>query len=264
MRAYLDLLRHVLEQGTAKADRTGTGTRSVFGWQMRFDLAAGFPLVTTKKLHLKSIVQELIWFLRGDTNIAWLNERGVTIWDEWADIKGELGPIYGKQWRAWPTADGGTVDQIAWAIDEIKRNPDSRRLVVSAWNVGELPKMALMPCHTLFQFYVADGKLSCQLYQRSADIFLGLPFNIASYALLTCMMAQATGLEPGEFVHTLGDAHLYANHVKQAREQLSRVPRALPTLRLNPDVRSLFDFRYEDIAIEGYDPYPAIRAPVAV
>jgi thymidylate synthase len=264
MRAYLDLLRHVLEQGTAKADRTGTGTRSVFGWQMRFDLTAGFPLVTTKKLHLKSIVQELIWFLRGDTNIAWLNERGVTIWDEWADIKGELGPIYGKQWRAWPTADGGAIDQIAWAIDEIKRNPDSRRLVVSAWNVGELPKMALMPCHTLFQFYVADGKLSCQLYQRSADIFLGLPFNIASYALLTCMMAQATGLEPGEFVHTLGDAHLYANHVKQAREQLSRVPRALPTLRLNPVVRSLFDFRYEDIAIEGYDPYPAIRAPVAV
>ncbi|HET7358950.1 MAG TPA: thymidylate synthase [Rhodanobacteraceae bacterium] len=263
MRAYLDLLRHVLEQGTAKADRTGTGTRSVFGWQMRFDLAAGFPLVTTKKLHLKSIVQELIWFLRGDTNIAWLNERGVTIWDEWADIHGELGPVYGKQWRAWPTAEG-SVDQMAWVVDEIKRNPDSRRLVVSAWNVGELPKMALLPCHTLFQFYVAGGKLSCQLYQRSADIFLGLPFNIASYALLTRMMAQATGLQPGEFVHTLGDAHLYANHVEQAREQLSRVPRPLPTLRLNPEVRSLFDFRYEDVAIEGYEPHPAIRAPVAV
>lgn len=264
MKAYLDLLRHVLDHGTEKADRTGTGTRSVFGWQMRFDLNEGFPLVTTKKLHLKSIVHELIWFLRGDTNVAYLKEHGVSIWDEWADADGNLGPVYGKQWRAWPTADGGAVDQIRWVVDEIKRNPDSRRLIVSAWNVGELPKMALMPCHSLFQFYVADGKLSCQLYQRSGDIFLGVPFNIASYALLTHMMAQVCGLGVGDFVHTLGDAHLYSNHVEQARLQLTREPRPLPRLVLNPEVRVLEDFRYEDIAIEGYDPHPAIKAPVAV
>ena len=264
MKAYLDLLRHVLEHGTEKADRTGTGTRSVFGWQMRFDLAAGFPLVTTKKLHLKSIVHELVWFLRGDTNIAYLKEHGVSIWDEWADADGNLGPVYGKQWRAWPTADGGAVDQIRWVVDEIKRNPDSRRLIVNAWNVGELPKMALMPCHTLFQFYVADGKLSCQLYQRSGDIFLGVPFNIASYALLTHMVAQVCGLGVGDFVHTLGDAHLYSNHVEQARLQLAREPRPLPRLVLNPEVRKLEDFRYEDVAIEGYAPHPAIKAPVAV
>jgi thymidylate synthase len=264
MQAYLDLLRHVLEHGTPKADRTGTGTRSVFGWQMRFDLRQGFPLVTTKKLHLKSIVHELIWFLRGDTNIAYLREHGVGIWDEWADANGDLGPVYGRQWRAWPTTDGGVVDQIAWVIDEIRRNPDSRRLVVSAWNVGELPKMALQPCHALFQFYVADGRLSCQLYQRSGDIFLGVPFNIASYALLTHMVAQVCGLGVGDFVHTLGDAHLYNNHVEQARLQLSRTPRALPRLRLNPDVRSIFDFRYEDVSVEGYDPHPAIKAAVAV
>lgn len=264
MQPYLDLLRHVLEHGAEKSDRTGTGTRSVFGWQMRYDLSKGFPLVTTKKLHLKSIVHELIWFLQGDTNTAYLKEHGVSIWDEWADAKGDLGPVYGAQWRAWPTADGKTVDQIAWVVDEIKRNPDSRRLIVSAWNVGELPKMALMPCHTMFQFYVANGKLSCQLYQRSGDIFLGVPFNIASYALLTHMVAQVTGLEPGDFVHTLGDAHLYSNHVEQAAKQLAREPRSLPKLVLNPDVRSLFDFRFEDIAITGYDPHPAIKAPVAV
>ena len=264
MRAYLDLLQHVLDHGTEKADRTGTGTRSVFGWQMRFDLAQGFPLVTTKKLHLKSIVHELIWFLQGDTNIAYLKEHGVSIWDEWADANGELGPVYGQQWRAWPTADGRTVDQLRWVVDEIKRNPDSRRLVVSAWNVGELSKMALMPCHALFQFYVADGKLSCQLYQRSGDIFLGVPFNIASYALLTHMIAQECGLGVGDFVHTLGDAHLYNNHLAQARLQLSREPRPLPRLQLNPDVRSVFDFRYEDIAITGYEPHGAIKAPVAV
>ncbi len=264
MHAYLDLLRHVLDHGTDKTDRTGTGTRSVFGWQMRFDLGEGFPLVTTKKLHLKSIVHELIWFLRGDTNIAYLKEHGVRIWDEWADPNGELGPVYGQQWRAWPTADGGVVDQISWVIDEIRRNPDSRRLIVSAWNVGELPKMALMPCHTLFQFYVADGKLSCQLYQRSGDIFLGVPFNIASYALLTHMVAQVCGLRVGDFVHTLGDAHLYNNHVEQARLQLTRDVRPPPQLKLNPTVRSIFDFRYEDIAIEGYQPHPAIKAPVAV
>lgn len=271
MKAYLDLLRHVLEHGAGKMDRTGTGTRSVFGWQMRFDLAEGFPLVTTKKLHLKSIVHELIWFLKGDTNIAYLKENGVSIWDEWADAAGNLGPVYGKQWRAWPTADGGAVDQIRWVVDEIRRNPDSRRLIVSAWNVGELPKMALMPCHTLFQFYVAPaaapgqvGKLSCQLYQRSGDIFLGVPFNIASYALLTHMVAQVCGLGVGDFVHTLGDAHLYSNHVEQARLQLTREPRPLPRLVLNPGVRALEDFRYEDVAIEGYEPYPAIKAPVAV
>jgi thymidylate synthase len=264
MRQYLDLLRHVLDHGAEKSDRTGTGTRSVFGYQMRFDLGAGFPLVTTKKLHLKSIVHELLWFLRGETNVAYLREHGVSIWDEWADANGELGPVYGRQWRAWNAGDGRTVDQIAWVIDEIRRNPDSRRLVVSAWNVGDLPKMALQPCHALFQFHVADGRLSCQLYQRSADIFLGVPFNIASYALLTHMVAQVCGLQPGDFVHTLGDAHLYKNHVDQAREQLARAPYALPRLRLNPGVRSIVDFRYEDVAIEGYAPHAAIKAPVAV
>jgi thymidylate synthase len=264
VKQYLDLLRHVLEHGADKADRTGTGTKSVFGWQMRFDLAEGFPLVTTKKLHLRSIVHELIWFLRGQTNTKYLRDNGVTIWDEWADAEGELGPVYGRQWRSWSCPDGRTVDQIAWVVDEIRRNPDSRRLIVSAWNVADLPKMALMPCHTMFQFYVAGGKLSCQLYQRSGDIFLGVPFNIASYALLTHMVAQATNLEPGDFVHTLGDAHLYSNHFEQAREQLSRSPRALPKLVLNPDVRSLFDFTYDDIAVAGYEPHAAIRAPVAV
>ena len=264
MQAYLDVLRHVLEHGTPKADRTGTGTRSVFGHQMRFDLNAGFPLVTTKKLHIKSIVHELIWFLRGDTNIAYLREHGVRIWDEWADANGDLGPVYGRQWRAWPTAGGGVVDQMAWVVNEIKTHPDSRRLVVSAWNVGELPKMALQPCHALFQFYVADGRLSCQLYQRSGDIFLGVPFNIASYALLTHMIAQVCGLGVGDFVHTLGDAHLYNNHVEQARLQLTRPPRPLPQLVLNPQVHSLFDFQYADIGVENYDPWPAIKAPVAV
>jgi thymidylate synthase len=264
MQPYLELLRHVRDHGTEKSDRTGTGTRSVFGWQMRYDLARGFPLVTTKKLHLRSIVHELIWFLQGDTNVAYLKENGVSIWDEWADANGDLGPVYGRQWRAWPTADGKVVDQIAWVVDEIKRNPDSRRLIVSAWNVGELPKMALMPCHAMFQFYVANGKLSCQLYQRSGDIFLGIPFNIASYALLTHMIAQVTGLEVGDFVHTLGDAHLYSNHIEQADKQLLREPRALPKLSLNPEVKSIFDFRFEDVAIVDYDPYPAIRAPVAV
>ncbi len=264
MKQYLDLLGHVLEHGTEKSDRTGTGTRSVFGWQMRFDLNEGFPLVTTKKLHLRSIIHELLWFLRGETNIAYLKDNGVSIWDEWADADGELGPVYGKQWRRWQAADGGEIDQIKWVVEEIKRNPDSRRLIVSAWNVADLSKMALMPCHAFFQFYVADGKLSCQLYQRSGDIFLGVPFNIASYALLTHMVAQATGLGVGDFVHTLGDAHLYSNHLEQAREQLSRAPRALPRLLLDPAVKDVFDFRFEDIAIEGYDPHPPIKAPVAV
>ena len=264
MQAYLDLLRHVLDHGTDKADRTGTGTRSVFGWQMRFDLREGFPLVTTKKLHLRSIIHELLWFLRGETNVAYLRDNKVSIWDEWADADGELGPVYGKQWRRWSSADGREIDQLRNVVDEIRRNPDSRRLIVSAWNVADLPAMALQPCHALFQFYVADGRLSCQLYQRSGDIFLGVPFNIASYALLTHMVAQACDLQVGDFVHTLGDAHLYANHFDQAREQLSREPRRLPTLRLDPAVRDVFAFRFDDIAIEGYDPHPAIRAPVAV
>ncbi len=264
MRPYLDLLRHVLEHGDEKADRTGTGTRSVFGWQMRFDLDEGFPLVTTKKLHTRSIIHELLWFLQGETNIAYLKDNKVSIWDEWADADGELGPVYGKQWRSWEGADGQAIDQIRWVVDEIKRNPDSRRLIVSAWNVADLPKMALMPCHSLFQFYVVGGKLSCQLYQRSGDIFLGVPFNIASYALLTHMVAQVCDLGVGDFVHTLGDAHLYSNHFDQAREQLARTPGPLPKLRLNPDVRDILGFRYEDIEILDYHPQAAIKAPVAV
>lgn len=264
MRQYLDLLSDVLDHGAEKADRTGTGTRSVFGRQMRFDLSAGFPLVTTKKLHLRSIVHELLWFLRGDTNIAYLRDNKVSIWDEWADAEGNLGPVYGHQWRRWQGANGQEFDQMQWLLDEIRRNPDSRRLVISAWNVADLPKMALQPCHALFQFYVADGTLSCQLYQRSADIFLGVPFNIASYALLTHMVAQACDLGVGDFVHTLGDAHLYSNHLEQAREQLTRTPRPLPRLSLNAGVRDLFAFRYEDVGVEAYDPWPAIRAPVAV
>ena len=264
MRQYLQLLAHVLEHGVAKGDRTGTGTRSVFGWQMRFDLSEGFPLVTTKKLHLRSIVHELLWFLRGDTNIAYLRDHQVKIWDEWADAEGQLGPVYGHQWRHWQGPDGREFDQMQWLLDEIRRNPDSRRLVVSAWNVADLPKMALPPCHAFFQFHVAAGKLSCQLYQRSADLFLGVPFNIASYALLTHMIAQACGLGVGDFVHTLGDAHLYVNHLEQAREQLTRGPRPLPRLVLNPDVRDLFAFRFEDVGFDAYDPWPAIRAPVAV
>jgi thymidylate synthase len=264
MRQYLDLLQRILDQGVPKADRTGTGTRSVFGHQMRFDLADGFPLTTTKKLHTKSIVYELLWFLRGETNIRFLNEHGVTIWDEWADEQGELGPIYGRQWRAWPTRDGETIDQISQVVDEIRANPDSRRLIVSAWNVADVPAMALPPCHLLFQFYVAGGRLSCQLYQRSADVFLGVPFNIASYALLTLMVAQVTSLVPGEFVHTFGDVHLYSNHVEQARLQLSREPRSLPTMRLEPSVRSIFDFRHEHFRLENYNPHPHISAPVAV
>ncbi len=264
MKPYLDLMRHVLEHGTRKDDRTGTGTLSVFGWQMRYDLAAGFPLVTTKKCHLRSIIHELLWFLQGDTNIRYLKENGVSIWDEWADENGNLGPVYGHQWRSWPRPDGGTIDQISEVVKTLKTNPDSRRIIVSAWNVADLDKMALAPCHAFFQFYVADGKLSCQLYQRSADIFLGVPFNIASYALLTMMMAQVTGLGLGDFVHTLGDAHLYLNHLDQAREQLSREPRQLPTMMLNPGVKDIFSFRFEDFTLAGYDPHPAIKAPVAV
>jgi thymidylate synthase len=264
MKAYQDLLRLALERGVRKDDRTGTGTLSLFGHQMRFDLSAGFPLVTTKKVHMKSIVHELLWFIAGSTNIAYLKENGVSIWDEWADAQGELGPVYGYQWRSWPAADGRKIDQIARVIEDIRLRPDSRRLIVSAWNVADVEDMALPPCHSLFQFYVANGKLSCQLYQRSADIFLGIPFNIASYALLTHMMAQVTGLEAGDFVHTLGDAHLYLNHVEQAKLQLTREPRPLPKLRLNPSIRSLFDFRFADISVEGYDPHPGIAAPIAV
>jgi len=264
MKPYLDLMRHVLEHGTRKHDRTGTGTLSVFGWQMRYDLAAGFPLVTTKKCHLRSIIHELLWFLQGDTNIGYLKENGVSIWDEWADENGDLGPVYGHQWRSWPKPDGSSIDQIGEVVKTLKQNPDSRRIIVSAWNVADLDRMALAPCHAFFQFYVADGRLSCQLYQRSADIFLGVPFNIASYALLTLMMAQVTGLKPGDFVHTLGDAHLYLNHLDQAREQLARAPRPLPTMTLNPEVKDIFAFRFEDFTLEGYDPHPAIKAPVAV
>jgi len=264
MRQYLDLMERILSRGVEKRDRTGTGTLSVFGHQMRFDLNQGFPLVTTKKLHLKSIVYELLWFLRGDTNVKYLNEHGVSIWDEWADERGDLGPVYGQQWRSWPAADGKTIDQMAGVVAAIRRNPDSRRLIVSAWNPAEVDKMALPPCHCLFQFYVADGRLSCQLYQRSADVFIGVPFNIASYALLTLMVAQVTELEPGEFVHTFGDAHLYLNHLDQARLQLARTPRRLPTMRLNPAVKDLFGFRYEDFALEGYEPHPHIKAKVAV
>jgi thymidylate synthase len=264
MRQYLDLMETVLARGFAKRDRTGTGTLSIFGHQMRFDLAQGFPLVTTKRLHVKSIIYELLWFLRGDTNVRWLQEHGVTIWDEWADAQGELGPIYGRQWRSWPACDGRTVDQIGGVVNEIRRNPDSRRLIVTAWNPADIDGMALPPCHCLFQFYVADGRLSCQLYQRSADTFLGVPFNIASYALLTMMVAHVTSLAPGEFVHTLGDAHLYLNHVNQAREQLRRAPFPLPQIRLNPDVKSILDFRYEDFSLEGYSAHPHIRAQVAV
>jgi thymidylate synthase len=264
MQQYLDLLQHILDTGASKTDRTGTGTLSCFGYQMRFDLSRGFPLVTTKKLHLKSIIYELLWFLRGDTNIGYLKEHGVSIWDEWADANGELGPVYGKQWRSWEGADGQVVDQISQLIQAIKKTPDSRRLIVSAWNVADLPKMALMPCHTIFQFYVADGKLSCQLYQRSADVFLGVPFNIASYALLTLMVAQVCDLEPGEFIHTFGDVHLYNNHLEQAKLQLSRTPYPLPVMKLNPAVKDIFQFRYEDFTLENYQSHPAIKAPVAV
>jgi thymidylate synthase len=264
MRAYLNLMQHVLAHGTRKSDRTGTGTTSVFGYQMRFNLQEGFPLVTTKKCHMKSIVHELLWFLQGSTNIKYLKDNGVSIWDEWADESGNLGPVYGKQWRSWATVDGRAVDQISEVIAQIRKNPDSRRLIVSAWNVGELDQMALAPCHAFFQFYVADGRLSCQLYQRSADIFLGVPFNIASYALLTLMVAQVCDLQPGDFVHTFGDAHLYSNHMEQTRLQLSREPRPLPTMKINPKVKNIFDFKFEDFALEGYDPHPAIKAPVAV
>jgi thymidylate synthase len=264
MQQYHDLLKHILEKGTDKTDRTGTGTKSVFGYQMRFDLAKGFPLVTTKKVHLRSIIHELLWFLKGETNIAYLKDNGVSIWDEWADSEGELGPVYGKQWRRWEGKNGQVVDQIASLVQEIKNNPDSRRLIVSAWNVAELPQMALMPCHSLFQFYVADGRLSCQLYQRSADVFLGVPFNIASYALLTHMIAQVCQLEPGDFVHTFGDVHVYSNHFEQVKLQLSRQPFPLPTLQLNPAVKDLFSFRFEDIEILNYQCHPAIKAPVAV
>lgn len=264
MKQYHDLLRHVLKHGAKKEDRTGTGTLSVFGYQMRFDLADGFPLMTTKKLHTKSIIHELLWFLKGDTNIKYLKDNGVSIWDEWADEKGNLGPVYGHQWRSWPTPEGDTIDQISKLIEGIKRNPDSRRHIVSAWNVAEVDKMALPPCHTLFQFYVANGRLSCQLYQRSADIFLGVPFNIASYAMLTMMVAQVCDLQPGEFVHTFGDAHIYLNHLEQVNLQLSREHRALPTLQLNPEVKDIFGFKYEDFELLNYNPHPAIKAPIAV
>jgi thymidylate synthase len=264
MQQYLDLMRHVLEHGHPKSDRTGTGTFSVFGWQMRFNLAAGFPLLTTKKLHTRSIIHELLWFLKGDTNIRYLKENGVSIWDDWADANGDLGPVYGYQWRSWHAPDGRVIDQIAQLVDGLKKNPDSRRHIVTAWNPADIEHMKLPPCHALFQFYVADGKLSCQLYQRSADIFLGVPFNIASYALLTLMVAQVCGYRPGEFVHTLGDAHLYTNHLEQARLQLAREPRTLPRLRINPEVRDLFAFRFEDFTLEGYEPHPHISAPVAV
>jgi thymidylate synthase len=264
MKSYLDLLRHILDQGSLKEDRTGTGTRSVFGYQMRFDLSEGFPLLTTKRLHLKSIIYELLWFLKGDTNVAYLQENGVRIWNEWADENGNLGPVYGKQWRSWEGTDGKSIDQISEAVDLIRRNPDSRRIIVNAWNVSDLPKMALSPCHCLFQFYVADGRLSCQLYQRSADVFLGVPFNIASYSLLTLMMAQVCSLKPGEFIHTFGDVHLYNNHLEQAREQLTRTPRSLPKLILNPEKKDIFDFEYEDITLTDYDPHPHIKASVAV
>jgi thymidylate synthase len=264
MKQYHDLLQHILDKGAQKHDRTGTGTISVFGYQMRFDLKEGFPMVTTKKLHLRSIIHELLWFLKGETNIKYLKDNGVSIWDEWADENGELGPVYGKQWRSWEGADGKTIDQISWLINEIKKNPDSRRLIISAWNVADLPRMALMPCHSLFQFYVAEGKLSCQLYQRSADVFLGVPFNIASYALLTLMVAQVCDLEPGDFVHSFGDVHLYNNHIEQARLQLSRTPFPLPTIRLNPEVKDIFGFRYEDFVLENYQCHPGIKAPVAI
>lgn len=264
MRQYLDLMRHVLRNGSEKNDRTGTGTRSIFGYQMRFDLAEGFPLCTTKKLHLRSIIYELLWFLRGDTNVAYLNQHGVSIWDEWADADGDLGPVYGRQWRSWPTANGESIDQLTELIEQIQNNPDSRRLLVSAWNVAQIPQMALAPCHALFQFYVSDGRLSCQLYQRSADIFLGVPFNIASYALLTHMLAQVTKLKAGEFIHTFGDAHLYNNHLQEAELQLSREPRPLPRLKINPNIESLFDFSFEDFELTGYDPHPHIKAPVSV
>jgi len=264
MLQYLDLVRHILEHGIEKSDRTGTGTLSVFGYQMCFDLAQGFPALTTKKLHLRSIIHELLWFLSGSTNVAYLREHGVTIWDDWADEDGELGPVYGKQWRSWPIPDGGSIDQISKVVDQIRRNPDSRRHIVSAWNVAEVDEMKLPPCHSLFQFWVANGRLSCQLYQRSADVFLGVPFNIASYALLTMMVARATDLEPAEFVHTLGDAHLYLNHLEQARLQLTREPRPLPRMEINPEVKSLFDYRYEDFQLTAYDPHPSIKAPIAV
>lgn len=264
MQVYHQLLQHLLDQGVQKSDRTGTGTISVFGYQMRFDLSEGFPLVTTKKLHLRSIIHELLWFLKGETNIAYLKENGVSIWDEWADSAGNLGPVYGKQWRSWEGANGQTIDQISEVVRTLKTNPDSRRIIVSAWNVADLPDMALAPCHCLFQFYVADGKLSCQLYQRSADVFLGVPFNIASYALLTHLIAQVCDLTPGSFVWTGGDTHLYLNHLEQVQLQLTRTPKALPTLRLNPEIKNLFDFKFEDIEIDGYDPYPGIKAPVAV
>jgi thymidylate synthase len=264
MKQYHDLLQHILDHGTVKADRTGTGTKSVFGYQMRFDLEEGFPLVTTKKLHLRSIIHELLWFLAGDTNVKYLQENGVRIWNEWADENGDLGPVYGKQWVSWQTIDGRAINQIERAVDMLKSNPDSRRIMVSAWNVGELEEMALMPCHALFQFYVADGRLSCQLYQRSADVFLGVPFNIASYALLTMMMAQVTGLKPGEFVHTFGDVHIYSNHLEQVHLQLSRDPRPLPTMKINPEVKNIFEFKYEDFTLENYNPHPHIKAKVAV